>query len=198
MEGRPDGTMRIMSSPCAPGCHLDRRPALSPLVISTGGSHFPLLVISTGGRRPVSCHFDRRSAQRTGAEKSGCELGVSRARVQVHRPDGESFRPKDRFGNGATSRRSQMSRLRSAPKDIGFAGDKGNSRKYRADKELSRSNPHGPCPSRHEPRSGLATRHDRAQGVFPNAHDRRTVRTRPNIPVFQYSNVPPGSGVTQE
>jgi hypothetical protein len=142
-----------------------------------------LIVISTGGRYPPSCHLDRRPPPpllssrpeaKAGAERSGCERAVSGVCAKVHRSGQESFRPRgpSRYGATSDSRpdvstppgRTAALRAGVAPKDIGFAGDKENSPKYRTDRELSWSNPHAPRLSGHQPRSGLATRHDRRRG----------------------------------
>jgi hypothetical protein len=116
MEGRPDGTMRIMINPCAPDCHLDRRLALSP---SCHLDRRPQALSCHLDRRPqaLSCHLDRRP--QAGAERSGCERAVSGICARVHRPGRESFRPRgsSRYGATSDSQPDVSTALRSARHD---------------------------------------------------------------------------------
>jgi hypothetical protein len=163
----------------------------SRALISTGGQT-PLLVISTAGHHPPSCHLDRRP--KAAVERSGCERAVSGVCAKVHRPGQESFRPRGPSRYGATSdsrpdvstppRRAAALRAEVAPKKLIGRVPWLRWRSHASFESLTclRKRKHGTqrgksVSSRHQPRSGCATRHDRRRGrphSGPPGRDRST------------------------
>jgi hypothetical protein len=125
LDHRPPGPGEVRTGMRLSLCRCPRRFALcrrQRQVIGAGSGDDACPTKAEARRAHGPSATDRALSSRPEAVGCSGEIWLRTCRVPrlrpTHRPEGQSFRPKDRLGNGATSMRGQMSRLRCASLDM--------------------------------------------------------------------------------